>query len=53
MGLIAMLYKPDDMGSWPALDLDHPDTQKDLTNLETMGWRDASGGEHDHEAHQH
>ena len=53
MGIIALLYKPDDLTKWPALDLDHPDVQKDLTNLETMGWPMAAEGEHDHEAHQH
>jgi len=53
MGIIALLYKPDDLAEWPALNLDHPDTQKDITNLETMGWPMASGEEHDHEAHQH
>jgi len=53
MGIIAVLYKPDDLAEWPALNLDHPDTQKDITNLETMGWPMASTGEHDHESHQH
>jgi len=52
MALIAMLYKPDDFAAWPQLEMDHPELQKDLANLETMGWQTAMEGEHNHEAHQ-
>lgn len=52
MGIIALLYRPDDLAQWPALNTEHADTQKDMTNLETMGWSAPAGG-HDHDAHQH
>jgi hypothetical protein len=53
MGIIVLLYHPDDVRQWPTVDLADRDLQVDLTWLETMGWpRDAGEGEAQG-AHQH
>jgi hypothetical protein len=53
MGIIVLLYKPDDLGLWPKVDLTDPNLQIDLTWLQTMGIPKETGAGADHGAHQH
>jgi hypothetical protein len=53
MGIIAILYRPDDMEKWPRVDLSDPGLQVDLTWLETMGIPKTPESAHDLDAHQH
>ena len=53
MGIIVLLYKPDDLRQWPKVDLTDPNLQIDLTWLETMGIPKQPGVVDAHGAHQH
>jgi hypothetical protein len=53
MGIIAILYRPDDMEKWPRVDRSAPGLQVDLTWLETMGIPKTPESAHDLDAHQH
>jgi len=53
MGIIAMLYRPDDMEQWSQVDLNDPGLQIDLRWLETMGIPKPPASAPGHDAHQH
>lgn len=53
MGIMALLYRPDDLADWPKVDPADPDLQVDLTWLETMGIPKSDQPADGHDKHQH